>query len=330
MNLMESLRARVLTQPRRVVFPEGSNETIVEAAMRIAEEGWAQPILLRSQGPDAPESCSIGTESGSGKVTLVNPDNSSYLDAYVAEFCKTSPLPPVIAARLMRRPINYGCMMAKRGDADAVVAGIDHTTEQVIVAAQMCIGMREGVSIPSSYFVMDIPGFAGSNGSYLVFTDCALNQDPTPTELRDIALACADSVETLLGWIPKVALLSFSTRGSAVHPRTTKVVEALELIRRMRPELAVDGELQVDAAIVPSVAARKVPGDSAVAGKANILVFPSLEAANISLKLVQRLVGARAYGTVLAGFRHPISDLSRGSTVEDVIGAAIMVSCTVA
>jgi phosphate acetyltransferase len=216
-------------------------------------------------------------------------------------------------------------MMVRQSDADAMVAGLAHATEDVIMASELIIGMQEGASTPSSFSLMEIPGYVGAEGNLLIFADAAVNPDPTPQQLADIAIATARSAKELLGWEPRVAMLSFSTKGSAMHPLVDKVIDAVKIIRERELTLLVDGELQADAAIVPEVASKKIKETSSVAGKANILIFPDLGAGNISYKLVQRLAKATAYGPVLQGFAKPVSDLSRGATLEDIIGATTMV-----
>jgi len=207
-----------------------------------------------------------------------------------------------------------------------MVAGAVNTTANVIRAASLVIGLQEGVTTPSSFFLMEVPNCSyGEEGCFL-FADCALNIDPTPRQLAEIAIATARSAKALLGWEPRVAMLSFSTKGSATHPLVDKVVEAVKIAHELDPSVKVDGELQADAALVPQVAQRKVKGESPVAGRANILIFPDLDAGNIAYKLVQWLAGAKAYGPILQGFRKPCSDLSRGATVEDIVGTIAIVS----
>jgi phosphate acetyltransferase len=220
--------------------------------------------------------------------------------------------------------MHFALILEHVGEIDGVVAGLNHTTGEVILAAQMIIGIREGISTVSSVGIWSIPGFEGSEGEFLAHADCAVNPDPTSEELADIAIASADTIGQLMGWEPRVVMLSFSTKGSMVHPSVDKVINALEIARRRRPELLIDGELQLDSAISPAVAAKKIKEPSAVAGRANILIFPNLDAGNIGVKLVQNFAKASACGPLLQGFRKPVSDLSRGAPLEDIVGVVSM------
>jgi phosphate acetyltransferase len=209
-------------------------------------------------------------------------------------------------------------------EANCMVAGLSHTTGEVIMASELIIGLSEGISTVSSMGIMDIPGYEGPEGSLLAIADCAVCPAPGSNELADIAISTADTVKSLMDWEPRVALLSFSTKGSAGHERVDMVLKALEIVQKRRPDILIDGELQLDSAIVPEVAARKIPGGSPVAGRANVLIFPDLESGNIGVKLVQRFAHAVAYGPLLQGFAKPVSDLSRGAPVEEIIGAITM------
>jgi phosphate acetyltransferase len=324
MNLMEELINRIKSDSMQIVFPEGEEKNIIAAAVEIKKSRIATPILLGSK--DSITKIAVQTSIDINGLSIVEPATSPNLEHYIDRYSLQKIFPRNASRRIISTNLGFGAMMVKAGDADGMIAGIAHATEQVIMMSQLIIGMQEGISIPSSFMILDIPGFVGEDGSFLVIADPAINPDPTSEQLADIAISTADSVKEILSWEPRVAMLSFSTLGSATHQMVDKVLKAVEIAHQRRPSLLLDGEFQLDAAIVPEVAQRKVKRESQVAGRANIIIVPDLNSGNIGCKLIQRLARAKAYGAVLQGFALPVSDLSRGATIEDIVGVAILLA----
>ena len=297
MSLIESIREKARSRRMRIVLPEGDESRTVEAAAIAAREGLAEPVPL------VPEACR---------------DKADAYAAALYELRKTKGLTPEGAAKLVADPMYYGMMMVKLGDADGLVSGAVHSTGDMLRPALQIIKTKPGMKLVSSSFLMECPNRSIGEDGLLVYADCVVNPCPSAEELAHIAVSAADTAHTLCGIAePRVAMLSFSTKGSASHELVAKVQEATAIAHALAPGLKLDGELQLDAALVPSVAAAKAPG-SAVAGRANVLVFPDLQAGNIGYKITQRIGGAECFA-VLQGLAKPCNDLSRGCSAEDIV-----------
>jgi len=311
---MEKVRGRGLS----VVLPEGRDPRILQAACQIKEQRIAEPTVLGK--PEKIQAAAAEAGVTLADIKTLDPRESPKLDAYVAEYVKgRDDISPGVARRMVAKAPFHGGMMVACGDAQAMVAGAASATATVIQAGTLTIGLAEGIKTVSSYFLMIIPEFLGETDKAFIYADCAVNIDPDAEQLADIALTSAQSARGLLGDEPRVALLSYSTRGSAAGPSAEKVLKALDIARSRAPQLAIDGEFQADSAIVPRVAAKKVKDGSAVAGAANVLIFPDLDAGNIAYKLTQYMANAKAIGPFLQGFAKPVADLSRGATVSDIV-----------
>ncbi|MDF3000361.1 MAG: phosphate acetyltransferase [Bacillota bacterium] len=320
---MEGLIAKAKQNPKSIIFPESDNAKVLQAAANVAELGVAFPILVGKKEVI----CNFAEESGIPSAAFRFIDNAD--EETAAEIVKkylalSGDLTEKTLIRKSKDPLYFAAACVKVGEADCLAAGNTYTTGEVILASQMMIGMQEGIETISSVGIVEAPGFEGPNGNLLGITDCAVCQNPNAGELADIACASADTIKNLLGWDPKVALICFSTDGSGQHEITEKVVEAVKIANAKRPDLDIDGEFQLDAAINPNVAARKVRRESRVAGKANIIVFPDLNAGNIGVKLIQTFGKALAHGPLLQGFSKPVTDFSRSAPVDEIVGNLVM------
>lgn len=306
------------------MLPEGREERMLQAARRLQDASVAEVIVLGS--PEEVTRAAARAGIALDGIRTIDPEHSDRLETFAERYLAVRPGANIkVAQRLMRKPLFYAGMMVKTGDADAMIAGVASPSARVIEAGLMTVGLAPDISTPSSFFLMIVPKLDGQIDKPFIYADCAVNVDPGPQELADIALASAVSYTRLFREEPRVALLSFSTKGSAHHARVEKVTRALQIAKERAPGLAIDGELQVDSALVARVAAKKVKGESPVAGQANVLIFPDLDAGNIAYKLTQYMAGAKAIGPVLQGFARPMSDLSRGAGIDDIIATAAIV-----
>ena len=321
MEFIEQLKKKAKSNRQRIVLPEGTEERTICAADIILKEDFADIILIGNPEIINSEATRLGLKN-IDKATIVNPLNHSKFDEYVnllVEIRKSKGLTIEDAKKFVIDPLYLSVLMIKNGDADGEVAGADNATGDVLRPAFQIVKTLPGISVVSGAFIMIVKDKEFGEDGMMVFADCAVHPDPNANELAEIAVASASTARSIAGFEePRIAMLSFSTKGSAKHAMVDKVVEATKIAKQMSPKLIIDGELQSDAAIIPSIGKKKA-GDSPVAGKANVLVFPNLECGNIAYKLVQRFAHAEAIGPILQGMAAPINDLSRGCSVSDIV-----------
>jgi len=324
-DFISKLASQAKTNPPKIVFPETDEEKIYLAARKILDEGIAYPVLVGQ--PDKIKEFASSINVSVDGIQIADYTDQELCQAVIREYLGlSSDFSEKALNRKFKQPLNFAAALVKVGRADALAAGITHTTGEVILAAGSFIGMLDNVETISSLGIVISPTLKTSEGNLLAITDCAVCQNPDSTELADIAIASANTMKSLLGWEPRVAMLSFSTKGSSEHELVDKVREAVCIANEKRPDLKIEGEFQVDAALLPQVAAKKVGEVSEVAGKANIIVFPSLEAGNIGVKLIQMFSGATAPGPLLQGFAKPVTDFSRSAPVDEIVENLIMLA----
>lgn len=317
MSVLEQLKQKARADKKRILLPEATDLRVIQAASMAIKEGIAEVIVIGSRDEILKNAGSVGLSG----ATIIDPRTSEKRQQYSEAFYelrKSKGMTPERAATLMEDPVYFGMMMVKENDADGLVSGAIHSTADTLRPALQIVKTAPGAKLVSTFFIMSIPDCEYGDNGTLLFADCALNESPNAEQLSEIAIATATSMKQMLGITPSVAMLSYSTMGSAHSEHTEKVVQAAALAQQKAPDILIDGEMQLDAALVQRVASLKAP-QSKVAGAANVLIFPDLNAGNIGYKLVERLAKAQAYGPVTQGLARPINDLSRGCKAEDIV-----------
>ncbi len=324
MSLIATLIEQAKRSPKRIALPECEADKTLLAARRVLDEGIGIPVLVSDPAVIAETAARTGVSTEG--MEIIDITDEAFRDGIVARYLAYPRLmlSEKGAKRKMKNPMYYAMILEAVGEADCTFCGHVNTTGDVLIAAQQCIGMQDGVDMPSLFALAEIPGFEGPEGNTIALADCGLNAEPSAEELAGIAIATCDSVRALMGWEPRCAFLSFSTLGSETAAVVDRTLAALAIARQRRPDLKLDGEFQLDAALVPAVAAKKVGRPSDVAGQANVLIFPDLTSANIGIKMIQLFAGGRGYGHTLSGFAKPVADSSRGASVEEIVGDIAM------
>ena len=320
MKISQLIREKAKKNPKIIVLPEGEEPRMIKASETIINESFASLILLGIEENIRSKARELGVDL-SNKIQIINPKDSEKLKKYAESYYqlrKNKGVSSDESYQLLENPLYFGALMVYHDDADGLVAGSINATGDVFRPALQTIKTAPGINIVSSSFVMVIPDCPYGEKGVMVFADCALNPELNAEQLADVAIASAATGKALVGFEPKVAMLSFSTKGSGKHPLVDKIIEATKIAKEKKPELLIDGELQADAALIPSIGERKAP-DSKIAGKANVLIFPDLHSGNIAYKLIERLAKAEAIGPISQGMRKPVNDLSRGCSAEDIV-----------
>lgn len=324
MDIMEEIRRRAAANPQRVAFPEACEEKILQAAAQCAAEKLVLPVLVGIPSEINAAAQRFGVDLSG--IEVVDAGDEAFLDALIADYRKEHDM---LSEKALKRRATSDCMytammMLALNRVDCAFAGLVHTTGDVIAAGTLIVGLQEGVTTPSSIGILDVPGFQGPEGQLLAFGDSAVCVNPAPEELASIAISACETVHALMNWEPRCALLSYSTDGSAESSLVDKVRQAVQIAQERRPDLNIDGEFQLDAAIVPAVATKKVKRESKVAGRANIIIWPDLNVGNVGVKLVQQFAKADAYGPLLQGFARIVCDCSRSAPVSELVGNIVM------
>ncbi len=322
-NFIKELQIEAAKSPKSIIFPESFNEKVLQAARKIYDMGIAFPILVGNR--EKVEKYAQNIQVDSKGFNYIDFEDETVINETVEAYSKINSLLSVKAIRRkIKNPLNFAAVQVSLDQSDCLAAGITYTTGEVILSAQMFIGLQEEIQTVSSMGIVEVPDFIGQGPKFIGISDCAVCQNPSSEELADIACVTSDTYKAVLKEEPRAALVSFSTDGSSQHEIVDKVVEAVKMANAKRPDLKIDGEFQIDAALIDTIAKKKVKKESSVAGQANIIIFPDLNAGNIGVKLIQIFGGVNAHGPLLQGFKKPVTDFSRSAPVDEIVGNLTM------